>query len=155
MNIHEQEALLVELLQDRGGVELAGCLLQRNDSDAEQPPQGPLEWCTCGKCRHMDNPVERVCCKMRPCITTTDMFHDVALNRNVLAVGILNASDYFGSLVEFKPSNFRHVAYQQYIIFSRGYLGRGNRKVVPSCVIWKVRDNYPAPNNNYTGFKEY
>lgn len=150
--------MLVELLQDRSGVELARCLLQRNDNDDEQPPQepqGPLEWCTCGKCRHMPNPVERVCCKMRPCITTTDMFHDVALNRNVLAVRILNTSDFFGSLVEFKPSNFRQIAYRQYIIFNHGYLGRQNRKVVPSCVVWKVRDNYPAPDNNYTGFKEY
>ena len=83
------------------------------------------------------------------------MFHDVALNRNVLAVGILNASDFFGSLVEFKPSNFRQIAYRQYIIFNHGYLGRRNRKVVPSCVVWKVRDNYPAPDNNYIGFKEY
>lgn len=149
--------MLVELLQDRGGVELARCLLQRS-GDGEQPPQGPQgpqEWCTCGKCRYMDNPVERVCCKMRPCITTTDMFHDVALNRNVLAVGILSASDFYGNPVEFAPSNFRKSAYRQYIIFSHGYLGRGNRKVVPSCVLWKVRDNYPAPDNNYMGFKEY
>ena len=129
--------------------------LQTRARQRPQPTQGPEEWCTCGKCRHMENPVERVGCKMRPCITTTYMFHNIALNRNVLAVGILSASDFYGNPVEFAPSNFRKSAYRQYIIFSHGYSGRGNRKVVPSCVLWKVRDNYPAPDNNCMGFKEY
>ena len=83
------------------------------------------------------------------------MFHDIALNRNVLAVRILSASDFYGNPVEFTPSNFRKFAYSQYIIFSHGYLGRGNRKGVPSCVLWKVIDNYLVPDNKYMGFKEY
>ena len=44
----------------------------------------------------MDNPVERVCCKTRPCITTTDAFHDTCLNRNVLSVCILDRNDFYG-----------------------------------------------------------
>jgi len=83
------------------------------------------------------------------------MFHDVALNRNVLAVGILSASDFYGNPVEFAPYNFRKSTYRQYIIFSHGYLGRRKRKVVPLCVLWKVRDKFSAPDNNYMGFKEY
>ena len=63
----------------------------------------------------MNNPIERVCCKMRPCIATTDMFHEIALNRNVFAVGILSASDFYGNPVEFTPSNFRKSAYRQYV----------------------------------------
>ena len=38
---------------------------------------------------------------------------------------------------------------------SHGYLGKGNRKVAPSCVVWKIRDNYPAPDNNYLGFRDH
>ena len=101
LSSQQQVTLLVELLQDRSGVELAKCLLQRSAAGKEPEPrqvpqltQGPQEWCICGKHRHMDNPVERMCCKMRPCVTTTDMFHDIALNRNVLAVGVLSASDF-------------------------------------------------------------
>ena len=151
----QQEQLLVELLQDRGGVELAKCLLQRStNGDESQPPQGALPWCKCGKCRHMDNVVERLCCKMRPCITTTDAFHDTCLNRNVLSVCILDRSDFYGDVVDFSPASFRKAAYRQYIMFSHGYLGRGNRKVAPSCVVWKIRDNYPAPDNIYLGFRE-
>ena len=40
-------------------------------------------------------------------------------------------------------------------MFSHGYLGRGNRKVAPSCVVWKIRDSYPAPDNIYLGFREH
>jgi len=35
------------------------------------------------------------------------------------------------------------------------YLGRGVRQVVLSCVVWAVRDHYPAPDGYYLGFKEY
>ena len=135
---------------------LARCLLQRSTNEDEpQPPQGALPWCKCGKCRHMENLVERVCCKMRPCITTTDALHDTCLNRNVLSVCILDRSDFYGDVVDFSPASFRRAAYRQYIMFSHGYLGRGNRKVAPSCMVWKIRDNYPAPDNVYLGFREH
>jgi len=83
----QQQSLLIELLQDWGGVELAMCMMQRMDNDDNyQLPQGTREWCRCGKCRPMENPAEQVCCKMRPCITASDVFHDTCLNRNVLSV---------------------------------------------------------------------
>ena len=163
----QQKDLLVKLLDDRGGVELAKCLLQRNDSsstpgsppslNSQRPPpsQGAPDWCKCGKCRQMDNPVERVCCRNSPCATTSDLFYDICLNRHVLSVDIINRSDFFGEDPEFTPANYRKVAYRHYIMYQHGYLGRANRKVIPSCIVWKVRDNFPAPDNNYLGFKEY
>ena len=131
-------------------------MMQRSaDDDNYQPPQGIPEWCKCGKCRSMENPVEHVCCKMRPCTTTTDVFHDICLNRHVLSVCIIDRADFFGDDVEFSPANYRKAAYRQYIMYSHGYLGRGNRKVAPACVVWKIRDNYPAPDNHYLGFREH
>ena len=41
LDSNQQEALLIELLQDWGGVELARCMMQRSaDDDNYQPPQG-------------------------------------------------------------------------------------------------------------------
>ena len=33
---------------------------------------------------------------------------------------------------------FRKAAYRQYILWVYDYLGRGNRRVAPSCVILKI-----------------
>ncbi len=31
-------------------------------------------------------------------------------------------------------------------------LGRGNRAVLPSCVVWAVRNAFPSPTGEYVGF---
>ena len=150
----------MQLLQYRGGVELAKALLQRHEAKEEdnfQPPssQGRLGWYRFGKCCHMDNPVEQLCCKNSTCTTNTDVFYEICLNRHVLPVCIINQRDFFADDPEFSPSSYRKAAYRQYIMYQHGFLRRAVRKVIPSCVMWKVQDNYPAFDNNYLGFKEY
>lgn len=127
------------------------------DPPADRPPQEPdnLPWCKCGKCRAMPTSTENVCCKHRNCISNTELFESTVLDLNVLNVAILNRSDIFVESPDYSPSSYRKAAYRQFVLWQEGRLGRGNRKVVPSCVVWAVRNHYPAPDGLYLGFKEY
>ena len=141
---------------NRGGLQLAKSIL---GGDPPDPPplqqDNQLQWCKCGKCRPMPLPIENLCCKQRPCITTIDTFESIVLDSNVLSVAIVNRCDTFANEPDYSPQSYRKAAYRQWIMWQHGYLGRANRKVIPSCVVWKVRSRYPAPDGVYLGFKEY
>ena len=92
----------------------------------------------------------------------TDILHHVnkilestVLDVNVLSIAIINRSDTFVEPVDYSKSSYRKAAYRQFILWRQGHLGRGNRKVVPSSVVWSVRNRFPAPDRMYLGFKEY
>jgi P2X purinoceptor 7 len=42
---------------------------------------------------------------------------------------------------------------RQYILWRYKKLGRGNRRVCPSCVVLAIRQLYPAQDGIYMGFK--
>ena len=50
--------------------------------------------------------------------------------------------------------SYRFAAYKQYIWWVYGWLGKHKRRIIPSCVIWAIRDKLPEPNEQYISFTE-
>ena len=50
--------------------------------------------------------------------------------------------------LDFSTNSYRKAAYRQYILWRYGRLGKGNRRVCPSCVVRMIRVAYPSANGN-------
>ena len=125
-----------------------------------QPPDPPLpndvpDWCKCGHCIAMPTQAEHKCCTtaVRPCITTNALFLQIILDANVVDIAMRFREDMLALNNVRNNENFRHAAYRQYILWQYGHLGKGNRRVVPSCCVREIRACYPSPNGIYTGYR--
>ena len=119
-----------------------------------------MQWCVGEKCKEDFTINENVCCRNpnifeddvfdgKTCITESDAFDSVCLNRFVLqaALGTWNDNNHDTRKLDHK--NYRFIAYKQYISWSYGYLGKRKRKPLRNCAITKIRQTYPEPNNMY------
>lgn len=48
----------------------------------------------------------------------------------------------------------RFAGYKQYTWWIHNRLGKGVRKVIPSCALWKIREKYPEASGSYVPFME-
>ena len=55
------------------------------------------------------------------------------------------------SIHNMSNENYRYHAYRKYIKFVHGRLGRGNRRLIPSCIIQTIRGLWPSPDGRYVG----
>lgn len=123
-------------------------------------------WCECGSCEVMETTMECTCCAEFPlvdqiresseleCITEHETFRDNCLNARVLEVSLHEYIQREGPLDDNEPMNevYRHIAYRRFVLWIWHRLGRGNRKVLPACVVTAIRRTFPS--ENYTGFRE-
>lgn len=151
--------LCTRILCGHGGVDLARSLRSGQDEPELNPDPNSgtpkPSWCVCNKCVEMDTVQENVCCGNTRCITDFESFFLICVDHLVLTVAILNRVDIRADPIDYAPSSYRNAAYRQYILWIHGYLGRGNRRVVPSCVVLAIRRWYPSPTGLYMGFREY
>ena len=47
----------------------------------------------------------------------------------------------------------RYTAYRQTVRWCYGYLGKYNRRPLPSCAMHKIRNKFPEPGGQYVEFK--
>ena len=135
--------------------ELVGMAMEPN-------PEGPLpgtrlRWCHCNRCRPMPTAQEQLCCRLEDgdCILIEHAgpINQLVLSRRALEVAVHNHNEYCVQNDDPNSNNtLRHMAYRKFILWRRGFLGAGNRVVIPSCVVWSIRDRYPSADGNYKGF---
>ena len=131
-----------------------GIVTQESDGNSETPEQdNSPSWCVCGQCREMPKGRERVCCRNKEYSHHHPLSELHVLLEPTLELAMRNNADHLH--YPFDPSNnacWHFTAYRQYSLWAWGRLGRSNRKVIPSCCVWLIRDRFPDQNNNHTGF---
>ena len=50
--------------------------------------------------------------------------------------------------------SLRYAAYKQFIWWVFKHLGKGNRRVIPPCASWKMREHFLEPNADYVNYSE-
>ena len=133
-----------------------------------------IDWCSCGQCSPCPI-IEAVCCNDRPdvrdfipvdgdCITNQAFFQGQLLSEDGLQYNrVLYASTIsdFDARRKYLERDFdnrmrRQLCYRNFVIFiNKGYpIGRGNRVVIPRCVVTQIRRQYPDAEGHYVGFIE-
>ncbi|XP_035984146.1 P2X purinoceptor 7-like [Fundulus heteroclitus] len=123
------------------------------------------DWCKCGNCVIMPTVDECKCCTEThlvdqevesaglQCITLHEGFQGNCLNQYVLKASFVEFLEGHGPLGNDEPVNeiYRYIAYRRMIRWIWGRIGKGNRKVLPSCAVNKIRETWESAD--YTGFK--
>lgn len=162
MDLNNLKQLALELLRRQPAIfadlvsgELPGAGNNQQPDPNDDPADESPEWCMCGQCSLMPTQEENKCCTKvrRPCISRTNLFRQLVINGNVLELAMRYREDVLVLNNVRNNQNFRHAAYRQYVLWQHGRLGRGNRRVVPSCCVLAIRARYPSPNGIYTGYR--
>ena len=130
---------------------------------------GNKDGCKCGQCKREIQEIDSLCCTEVPaiiedkfegkkCITLGHEFKLLCLNKTILKNVLVGLHETRGDPLEndndlqSRPLCF--AASKQYIWWMFRHLGKRNRRVISSCVVWSIRKLFPEVNRQYTRFKE-
>nr|XP_054593360.1 P2X purinoceptor 7-like [Nothobranchius furzeri] len=159
MSLEDHRHLTSQLLERQPGLVFDVLLDNQRRDRHTTPVQAPaLTWCTCGNCTDMPTDAERKCCGQDSvnCISLLPHFRLYCLDEGVLRIHRQYRADLtvLGQIREPGDDNreYRYAAYRHFIFWQHGSLGHGNRRVIPSCCVVKIREKFPDPHGQYTGF---
>ncbi|XP_026103244.1 P2X purinoceptor 7-like [Carassius auratus] len=126
------------------------------------------EWCTCNNCAKMPTEEENICCKEiqkvvkrmmevpdpPKCMVEHPGFEPNCLNPYTLQnINNIYRADYGPVRRRNEEERFRYLAFRSFVSWCWGYLGRSVRVVIPSCVVNRIRLQFPDPAGQYVGFR--
>jgi hypothetical protein len=76
----------------------------------------------------------------------------VCLEPLVLQINMAYWADIFAQDLGHDTADLRHAAYRHFVLWRHGRLGANVHRVIPSCVVCRIRDRFPSTNGLYTGF---
>ncbi|XP_040187361.1 P2X purinoceptor 7-like [Rana temporaria] len=136
-------------------------------SQSEDSPDeriGNTTWCRCDSCIPMPTQIESVCCRELPiveanipeglnCMTAAPVFITQFTTQTPVYIVYMAIHQQERPLIDADNNRrLRKTAYRAFIGWIYGFLGKGNRKVIPSCVVNSIREAFPDPNGSYVGF---
>ena len=128
---------------------VAGAPNQGYHPSAGHPPS----WCVCTHCREMPTMEERRCCGKTARCTTHDHHWYFLLDPFNISLHNGFRNDLLGDMEDGNYNKcLRHGSYRLYM-WIHNKLTAGDRRVIPSCCVWKIRDSFPDPFGQYTGLK--
>lgn len=147
--------------EDEGHLRAVLSLLQPNASihhEAPQPEQKPRPrrpaWCKCDACRSSSLPHEELCCRRSDgvCLASSPLFERLVLGRPLLEAVLLYRDPLTPPPEGAQTSSLRHCAYRQYVSWRFGVPPQDTHPAIPSCCVWRIREEYPSPDGQYSGF---
>lgn len=131
----------------------------QNNSNIPVQQQGQSSaipaFCVCGQCQEMENEKERLCCREKHlCRSNSSVFRNICIDSDNVGTVIRSLADTYVFTPTYDNRAMRHAAYRQYVMWQHGHLGKGHRKVIPSCCVWQIRKYFPSPDGKYTGYKD-
>ena len=114
---------------------------------ATEPPSSDTQapdWCKLRICLPMHNDEENVCCRRVACFTrfqtlTIANTETLCIKARYSLTSSTFAAKPLGKLV---TASLHH-----------SKLGKGNRRVLPACVVSRIKAQYPAPYSRYMGYR--
>ncbi|KAJ8048041.1 hypothetical protein HOLleu_00200 [Holothuria leucospilota] len=157
---------LAMILMGRGREEFQGNIEEPElDLRQEQHRLNNVNLCQCTNCGIMPSITECRCCHeinnidalraCEACITNYEDFDTVCLNKAVLRAVLIMRNDVKGHDAnverELDSKSYRYSAYRMFRYWVHGRLGKGVKKVVPSCAVRKIRQNSQIPKDSMWG----
>ena len=89
------------------------------------------------------------------CIIQTGDSQMLCLQKLILENVFVGIDETRENPLETNSSNrsIRFAAYKQFVWLVYKKLGKGNRRVISSCVLWKIRETFPEENGSYIPFE--